>query len=312
MDNRTRELKAKLLLITSMVVFGTIGLFVRNIDLPTALTSMVRGIVGALFLLLISALSHRRIAWKDIRRNRIKLGLAGGFIGINWILLFEAYRYTTIAGATLAYYLAPVIVILLSAAFFREKLTPLKIFCVGMALLGMVFVSGVLQMDALGGRDLTGILYGLGAAVFYAAVILVNKQLDSISGFDGTIVQLAVSALVLAPYVALTIDFGQLTVDSRSLIFLTIVAVIHTGLAYGMYFSSMKDLKAQTIAISSYIDPLVAVILSALILREEVSAMTLIGGGLILGSTLMSEVADYRSGRALKQKSGALKENPER
>ena len=238
--------------------------------------------------------AFEEISWEDIQRNKIALIFSGGFLGINWILLFEAFRYTTLASATLVYYLAPIIVIIVSAVFFKESLEPLKVVCVGLALAGMVLVSGLWGSDLANGTNLKGILFALGAALFYAAVVLVSQRLDSISAYDGTIVQLAMSAVVLVPYILLTRDFKNLRVGQSSLLSLIIVAVIHTGLAYALYFSALKKLKAQTIALYSYLDPLVAVIASTLILKEQMTLMTLIGGLLILGSTLLSEILDRR------------------
>lgn len=284
----------KIQLALAMVIFGTIGLFIRTINLPSSVIAMARGFVGSLFLLGLIVASRGKISWQDISRNKKILIFSGGFLGINWILLFEAFRYTTLASATLVYYLAPVIVIIVSAIFFKESLEPLKVVCVGLALIGMVLVSGLLGSDFSNGPNLTGILFALGAAICYAAVILMSQRLESISAYDGTIIQLATSGLVLLPYVLITEDFKTLTVDRSSLYSLVIVAIIHTGVAYALYFSAMRKLKAQTIAIYSYLDPLVAVIASSLILKEKVTVMTAVGGLLILGSTLLSEVLDQR------------------
>ena len=294
MNKEFRGGAAKIQLASAMVIFGTIGLFIRTIDLPSSVIAMVRGFVGSLFLLGLIVASRGKISWQDIIRNKKVLILSGAFLGINWILLFEAFRYTTLASATLVYYLAPVIVIIVSAIFFKESLEPLKVVCVGLALIGMVLVSGLVGSDLSNGPNLTGIFFALGAAICYAAVILMSQRLESISAYDGTIIQLATSGLVLLPYVLMTEDFKTLTVDRSSLYSLAIVAIIHTGVAYALYFSAMRKLKAQTIAIYSYLDPLVAVIASSLILKEKVTVMTAVGGLLILGSTLFSEVLDQR------------------
>ncbi len=292
MENQFKNKGAKAQLASAMILFGTIGIFVRNIDLPSSVIAMVRGFVGALFLFALIKGRNEEISREDIERNKISLIFSGGFLGINWILLFEAFRYTTLASATLVYYLAPIIVIIVSAAFFKESVEPLKVVCVGLALVGMVLVSGLLGNGLVNGTNIKGILFALGAAVFYAAVILVSQRLDSISAYDGTIVQLAMSAVVLVPYTLLTRDFKNLRVGPSSLVSLIIVAIIHTGLAYALYFSALKKLKAQTIALYSYLDPLVAVIASTVILKEQMTLMTLIGGLLILGSTLLSEILD--------------------
>ena len=286
--------KAKLELIASMFIFGTIGIFVRHIPLPSSMIALVRGFVGAFFVLLFVYLKKSKLDKAAIRKNFVMLALSGAFIGINWILLFESYHYTTVATATLCYYMQPIFVILASPILLKEKLTPKKVICVLVALVGMVFVSGVLQTGIPSLSEAKGLLYGLGAAVFYATVVLMNKKITNISAYDKTIMQLGMGAIVLSPYVMLTQDFGTATLSMTPSLWalLLFVGLVHTGVAYALYFDSMKDLKAQTIAIFSYIDPIVAIILSALLLKENMGLYGVIGAVLVLGSTFISELPE--------------------
>jgi len=93
--------------ILSMFIFGTIGIFRRYLPLPSSLVAMVRGAIGMAFLLAVMALIRRKLDVAAIRKNFLRLCLSGACLGINWILLFEAYNYTSVATATLCYYLAP-------------------------------------------------------------------------------------------------------------------------------------------------------------------------------------------------------------
>ena len=286
--------KAKLELIASMFIFGTIGIFVRHIPLPSSMIALVRGFVGAFFVLLFVYLKKSKLDKEAIKKNFIMLALSGAFIGINWILLFESYHYTTVATATLCYYMQPIFVILASPFLLKEKLTPKKVICVLVALIGMVFVSGVLQTGIPALSEAKGILYGLGAACFYATVVLMNKKITEINAYDKTIMQLGMGAIVLSPYVMLTQDFGSATLSMTPSLWalLLFVGLVHTGVAYALYFDSMKDLKAQTLAIFSYIDPIVAIILSALLLKESMGLYGVIGAVLVLGSTFISELPE--------------------
>ena len=277
----------------SMVIFGTIGIFRRYIPLPSSLVAMTRGLIGMLFLLLVMVLRKRGMNRAAVRRKFAMLCLSGAAIGVNWILLFEAYNYTSVATATLCYYLAPMFVILASPLVVGERLTAKKLFCVLAALLGMVFVSGVLEAGG-GSSDLKGVLLGLGAAVLYASVVLMNKQLGDVPAYDRTIVQLGSSAAVLLPYVLLTENLGTLTFTPGTIGLLLVVGVVHTGMAYAMYFGSLMQLKAQTAAILSYIDPVVAVLLSALVLREHMSLLSGLGAILVLGAAVVSELPSRR------------------
>ena len=276
----------------SMIIFGTIGIFRRLIPLSSGLVAMSRGLIGVLFLLLVMRLRGDGMDRAAVRRKLPLLCLSGAAIGVNWILLFEAYNYTSVATATLCYYLAPMFVILASPLVLREKLTLRKLACVSAALLGMVFVSGVLE--ASGGAGLKGVLLGLGAAVLYASVVLMNKQLGDVPAYDRTIVQLSSSAAVLLPYVLLTENLGALTFTPGTIGLLLVVGIVHTGIAYALYFGSLMQLKAQTAAILSYIDPVVAVLLSALVLREHMSLLSGLGAVLVLGAAVISELPNRR------------------
>lgn len=277
-------------LIGAMVIFGTIGIFRRFIPLSSAMLAMVRGLVGVLFLLLIMAIIRKRPDGRAIRRNLALLLVSGALIGFNWILLFEAYNYTSVATGTLCYYMAPVFVVFASPFVLRERLTWRRLLLSLVALVGMVLVSDILRVGFSDISELKGVFLGLGAAVLYAMVILLNKKLKDISAYDRTVVQLATAFVVLVPYVFLTENVTAISPTPLSIVLLLVVGVIHTGLAYALYFGSMDKLPAQTVALYSYIDPILAVILSALFLKEPMSIGGVIGAILILGATMASEL----------------------
>ena len=274
----------------SMFIFGTIGLFRRWIDLPSSLVAMARGAIGMVFLLLVLRLRKGKLDRAAIRRALPVLILSSAALGINWILLFEAYNYTSVATATLCYYFAPMFIILVSPALLRERLTARKLVCVCTAFIGMVFVSGVLQTGFSGASELRGVALGLCAAVFYAVVVILNKRLTDLPAYDRTILQLGISAVVLLPYVLLTEPVGELSFSLTSMLLLLVVGIVHTGFAYALYFGALPEVKAQTAAILSYIDPVVAVLLSALLLRERMDALGIAGAVLILGAAMVSEL----------------------
>lgn len=289
--NRTPINTARLSIIISMLIFGTIGIFVRHVPLPSSVIALVRGVVGTLFLLIFCRLRKTPLCREAIRNNLGLLILSGAFIGFNWILLFEAYRYTTVATATLCYYLAPVFVILAAPILFGEKLTLRKGICVAVALVGMVFVSGVTTGGFSGAGELLGILFGVGAAVLYASVVLMNKKLTQVQAFERTIVQLGAAALALLPYVLITQWGTVMDWSGLSVPLLLVMGIVHTGIAYALYFGGIKELPAQTSALLSYIDPVSAIILSAVFLGERLTASGVIGAVLVLGATLLSELS---------------------
>lgn len=281
---------AKLKITLSMFLFGTIGVFVRSISLPSSLIALVRGVVGMLFLLAVILLRRSRIDRKAVRSNLLWLVLSGACLGFNWILLFESYQYTSVAVSTLCYYMAPILIILASPIVLRETLTGKKLLCVAVALLGMVCLSGVLFSGIPSADELKGILLGLAAAVLYACVVLLNKQIHGLSAYDKTILQLGISSVTLLPYCALTVSFASLSITPSAIGLLVFVGIVHTGLTYFLYFGSIEHIGAQTVAIISYVDPVVAVLASVLILREPIAPIEWLGAVLILGAALFSEI----------------------
>ena len=284
-------MNGKLKILTSMAIFGTVGIFVRFIPLPSATIAFCRGVLGCVFLLLLMAVTGKKPSLEDIKRNGVILAISGAAIGINWILLFEAYRHTTVAIATICYYLAPAFVTL-GSPLVGETLTGKKLGCIGIAMVGMVFVSGVFQGSQSG--SFLGVLLGVGAAVFYASVILLNKKLSPMVAYDKTLCQLGAASIVVVPYILLSggLSFGEMT--GLSWVMLLIVGIVHTGFAYALYFGAIRDVNAQTAAILSYLDPVLSIILSALILRERLDVFSVIGAVLILGGALYSELPDRK------------------
>ncbi|WP_141770512.1 DMT family transporter [Bacillus sp. MUM 116] len=288
-------MKGQIKNISAMLIWGSLGVFVKNIHLSSSEIALLRGIIGSVFLIFFFMIAKQRLSIQALKKNLVLLTLSGAAVGFNWILLFQSYRYTTVSNATLSYYFAPVFVMALSPLILKEKLTPAKVGCIIAAMIGLFLVVNI-GGESGGGNyhHLTGILYGLSAAAFYASVVLINKFIKNLSGFETTLVQLLVASIILFPYVMMreNLNFSGLT--SQSIIFILIIGIIHTGIAYFLYFTSIKELKGQRIAVLSYIDPISAVIFAAIFLGEGMGLMQIIGGVLILGSTFLSERIEIR------------------
>lgn len=275
--------------ITAMAVFGTIALFVRNISLPSGEIALYRAVLASLLISVYLFATKQRIPFGKIKKELPLLVFSGIAMGFNWILLFEAYKYTTVSVATLSYYFAPVLVTLACPVLFREKMTKKQILCFVMSTLGIVLITGIGDMSS-GSNHLLGISFGLGAAVLYATVVLINKFIKNVDGIHRTFLQFLSAIVILIPYVTATGGMHISSLNGVGWGCLLVVGLIHTGIAYCMYFTSLKDLSGQKAAILSYIDPLVAVLLSVTLLGEPMTAMQILGGGLILGFTLWNEL----------------------
>lgn len=279
----------RMMLIASMAIFGTLGPFVRNISVSSGELALYRAIMATGLVGVFLLITKQKIPFDKIKKEVPLLLASGVAMGINWILLFEAYKHTTISVATLSYYFAPVIVTVVCPLLFKEKLTGKQIVCFIMSTLGIVMITGIGDMG--GGNNIIGILFGLGAAVFYATVVLLNKFIKNVEGIHRTFMQFIAAVVTLIPYVMLTSGVTLGGMDSVGWINLLIVGLVHTGITYCMYFSSLKELPGQKVAILSYIDPLVAVVISVTILGETMTLWQVIGGLLILGFTLWNETS---------------------
>ncbi len=291
MDRKNSALRG---FVISMILFGTIGLFVKYIPLPSSLIALSRALIGFLFLAAMMFVQKKNLMISAIRKNLLPLTLSGVFLGFNWILLFESYRYTSVAVSTLCYYLAPLLVVLLSPIVLKEKLTQRKILCVAAALVGMVCISGILQSGTLAAKDFTGVLLGLGAAILYAAIMMLNKKISGLSGYERTVFQLGLSALVLIPYCLFSCDFSAIDLNAIQILLLVIVGIVHTGLTYFLYFGAMDHLSSQTVAMLSYIDPVIAVLISVFVLAEPMKVLDIPGAVLILGAAIVSELPERK------------------
>lgn len=274
----------------AMTIFGTISLFVKHIPLDSSEIVLYRALLACLVISLFLFLRRQPIPFNQIRQELPLLLLSGIAVGINWLLLFQAYHYTSVSIATLSYYFAPVLVTVACPILFREKLTPRQILCFVMSTIGlcMIILTG---SPAEGHNHFLGIILGLGAAVFYAAAVLMNKALKATSGIHRTLIQFVGASLALLLYVPATGGFHLNELSAIGWLCLLVLGVVHTGFAYCLYFSSLKDLSGQEASILSYIDPLIAVLVSVAVLHEAITPLQIVGGVMILGFTLWNELS---------------------
>ena len=278
--------KERLKFILAVVLYGTIGMFLRFTALPSEAVAFYRGLVGALFILLYRTVRGEKPDLSAIRRNLRLLLLSGILLGLNWIFLFAAYIKTTVAVASLCNYMAPVLVIVFAPLVLHEKIDSRKLPLVAAALLGIVLVSGVIG-GGLG--DPAGVLFGLLGAVCFAGIVFCNRQFQDIPALDRALVQLAVSAATVLPYVL--IKNGALPLpQGRPFLIVLMLGILQTGVAYCLYFRGMANLPVQSVAILGYLEPVVSVLCSVLFLREPLSVWGWIGAVLILAAAAVSEL----------------------
>lgn len=281
--------RSRLMLIAAMAVFGTLAPFVRNIPVSSAELSLYRAVLAAALIGIFLLLTGRKLPLMRLKKELLLLMCSGASMAANWILLFEAYKYTTVAIATLSYYFAPVLVTVASSILFREKLGKKQILCFIMSTLGLIIVTGITDLGS-GNNNAVGILFGLGAAVLYAVCILLNKAIKGVGGIERTFLQFLAAIAVMLPYVLVSGGISLGAMDGPGWMCLLVVGLIHTGITYCLYFTAVERIPGQEVAILSYIDPLVAVVIGVLVLGEPLTVPQLIGGTMILGFTLWNEL----------------------
>lgn len=280
----------RFLVAAAMAIFGTIPLFVKYIPLPSGEIALYRTLMAVVLVGIYLFITKNKISLGDLKGHVAVLLVSSVALGANWIFLFEAYKYTTVSTATLSYYMAPVIVTVLSPVFFKERVTPLQIVCFIMSTAGLVLITGI---GGAGKNDIIGIALGLAAACLYATVVLANKRMRNIDGIKRTFLQFAVASVILIPYVSVTGGFNLTSLDGRGIAALVTVGTVHTGVTYCMYFSGLGGLSGQSASMLSYIDPMIAVLISVFILSEEITPLQIIGGIFILGFSVLNELAPY-------------------
>ncbi len=334
-----KEKKARLIMVISMTVFGTIGIFVRQIDLPPQEIVLFRVLFGLAAILLFFIFTKRKfdtsflkvetyvgnrradpdraetdpdradadtdsadadlnVAVHDVyraaKRERnmtiLYIVMAGAGLAGGWLCFFTSYTYTTVAIATLCNYFEPCIVMIASIFLFKEKVTGSRLICFLLSTVGLVLVV-LGGGSASGSPDLfRGVVFGLMSAVFYSFTVICTKQVRSVSGLEMTICQLIVTGSILLPYTLFTcgIHLGQLPL--KGILCLVIIGVVHTGIIYSTYITSMGPLKTQEVAVLAYLDPTFSVLSSVFILREPINLLEIVGAVMILGFMVLNEL----------------------
>ncbi len=283
-------MNSKTKFIIAVLIFSTLGLFVKQLALPAGLIVLCRGGIGTLFLLFVFLAAKKKFSLKIIKANLWLLLASGLVLGADWIFLFEAYKHTSVSLTTVLYYLEPAFLVTLSALVFKEKLSRLKIFCIGLSLIGLIMVTGLLSGGNLAQISIAGIIFGIAAALAYTGLTFLNKFIKGLVPLESTMIQLAIGTVVVLPYALITADLPTLTIHTADIAILLLLGVVHTGIAFWLYFDSVAKLPSQTIAVLGYTEPIVTIILSAVILHERLDLLQMMGAILVLGSMLISQI----------------------
>lgn len=285
-------MKFYLMFVAAMLIFGSNGVFASMLEMSGAQLVLLRTLIGGAVLLIIILISRSRTPKEVLLREKWRLLFAGVCLGANWALLFEAYNLMNVSLATLTYYTAPVLVLVLAPLVLKERQNGLAYLGMAVVIVGMLLVVGTDFGE--GGVSATGLIVGLGSAVFYAMLMLVNKQITGVSGLNLTFIEIVIAAVILLPYVLATSGGVPLPTDARGIFALLFLCTVNTGFACWLYFSSMNRLPAKAVALIGYFDPVSALIFSAVFLDERLSGVQLAGAVLVLAGALVGQFRPRR------------------
>ena len=271
--------------IVSLLIFGSNGVFASHIDMTSAEIVCMRTLIGSLALILVLLVSRTKLDWAVMKREAFKLIAAGICLGVNWALLFEAYKLMSVSIATLTYYLAPIIVLLLSPLLLREKQSARAYIGICAAVVGLVLAVGLEDTSV----TTTGLIVGLGSAVFYAGLIIFNKKIDGVTGLPLTTIEMVIAACVMLPYVLLTGGYVGFPPDMEGTLYLIFLCLVNTGLACWLYFSSMNRLPARAVVLFGYVDPVSALIFSAVFLGDRMGVLQIAGAVLVFAGAAFGQ-----------------------
>ena len=270
--------------ILAMLIFGTNGYLVAHLSLQGSQIVLVRTLVGGLLLTAI-VLLRGGFDREAVRAERRDLLFGGVALGLNWVALFTAYRLLNVSLATLIYYAGPMLVLLFSPLLFGESLTPQKIAAVAIVAAGLFCITGSITSA---GMSLTGLLAAVLSALFYASLIIFNKRIVKTGGMQTAALELDVAFVVVLIYVLLTAGIPHpLKADIP---YLLVLGLVNTGIAYMLYFTGLQKLPGQSVALISYVDPVSALVFSALLLHETMTPLQVLGAVLIIGGALLGEL----------------------
>jgi drug/metabolite transporter (DMT)-like permease len=274
-------------LILCGLVWGSIGVFVKQLDVSAAVLVFFRLSLGAVSVLVIWA-ARGKLHELRLREKRGLVVAAGVLLAIHWVAFFEAYKRLSVATTILIIYVGPVLIAAAAPAVLGERLERRTLYALALSVGGITLIA--LPSSATG--DAQGYLAAAIAAVLFAAVVLTLKKAASDNPAPAVVVwQLGVAALVVSP--ALVGSSGHEI--ARAIPGLLTLGIVHTGLIGILYVSALTIVPAQQVSILVYLEPVTAVLWAWGVLGESPSLATLAGGVLIIAAGLLIVVPGLRA-----------------
>ncbi|MCM1416579.1 MAG: DMT family transporter [bacterium] len=274
----------------ALLLFGSNGIVASHITLSSYEIVYLRTLIGSLLLVALFKLSGQTFHIRSHHRDSAFIVVSGIAMGTSWMFLYEAYQQIGVSLSSLLYYCGPVMVMALSPVIFKEKLTKWKTIGFAVVFAGIVLVNG---QSMIKGGSHWGLVCGVMSAVMYAVMVICNKQSKNITGMENSVIQLFVSFVTVAAFTIVRQGI-LIPVNAKEIPWILFLGLINTGLGCYLYFSPLNHLPVQTVAVCGYLEPLSAVVFSAVLLGERMTYLQIAGAVCIIGGAMIGEVLGTR------------------
>ncbi|MEX1377812.1 MAG: DMT family transporter [Eubacteriales bacterium] len=281
----------KIKLTIVMLLWGSIGVFTKQINLSPIILSFLRAAIALPVLYLFIKYKGKSLKY-DFKTLRPYI-ISGILLGLGWTTLFYGYKNTSISSAVIIYNMCPIYVMIAAPFILKEKITKLQIGIIAVSFMGLLMVIG--NSAQTGSNVLGMVLSGL-SGMIYAAIVIINKKIKrKIDSNSATFVQVAASVIILMPFVLAEGQIGDIfNLDAKGLVLTIILGAVHTGVAYALYFSTYDKVASVDIVTFGYLEPIFGILIGMVVLGERLSTVQILGGMIILGSTYLGEYLKYK------------------
>lgn len=294
---------AMIKLTISMAIFGSIGFFTIHTGIPAVELVFVRCICATVFLgaMWYFTGGHKTEVWK--RSEVLKTLLCGVFIVLNWVFLFKAFEVMSISIAISIYNLAPIFVLILGSILLAEKMGVRAILATTVCFIGSIFIIGINNFMSLSEFMNSGFVWALLSAICYALTMFTSKTINGMSAYALTFIQTTVGIFMLLPFCDFAV-FSGLT--KTNWLYILGTGLIHTGFVYYLFFDSIRNLSTVVVSVLVFVDPVVAILLDAILLSFKPTLLQVFGIVLIFGSILYTVFYPDQKVITHNQKKGAV------
>lgn len=292
-------------LVLVMIIWGSLGVFTRSIPLSALSLAFLRAFIALPVLFVVMKMKKAdKVKWQQL----IPYIISGVLLGFGWLSLFYGFKHTSISSAVMIYNMCPVYVMIAAPLVLKETISKIQIAVIFISFFGLFLIVG---HDLSEGSGYVGLALSAVSGVFYAVIVLINRSIKTrVDNQTATFAQILTAMIVLLPFVL--IDGNIFTVVHLNVVAVTytvLLGVLHTGVAYTLFFSLYAHMKSVEIVSYSFLEPLFGILFSVIFVGETLTFPQIIGGILILGSTYIGEMLKDR--KSAKEKGPVQSKMPQ-